>query len=43
MIVTFVVEGEAVRARVKSAHMIMLEMTFKPKKTWLGTVRMESI
>ena len=29
---TFVVDGPAVKARVKSAHMMMLQTTFRPRQ-----------
>jgi hypothetical protein len=37
VIETFVVEGPAVRARVKRAHMIMLQRTLRPRQSYVDT------
>jgi hypothetical protein len=34
---TFVVEGPAVRARVKRAHIMILQTTLRPRQSYIGT------
>jgi hypothetical protein len=35
---TFVVEGPAVSARVKRAHIIMLQRMFRPRHAWIELI-----